>query len=229
MIKSDPGDQVFRRSIFALIAAVLIALLGAANANAATGHPRLQRLAQAQISLMLRTFDDNHWSAPATCADSEVTKSVFLLPTLLFPSNPVPLTSQTFTCNTKAHSVLVDLGGLIVAEDNSGNFDRGTLAETCDRFLPDFFQTPLPLTVDGQPASIAQSVSTPEFIVTGVNPASGPNYYGASQALNHPGELAVAYCGFKAEVKLHKGVHQISIDLSSLSEGVVFTYNITAT
>ena len=57
-----------------------------------------------------------------------------------------------------------------------------------------------------------------------------PPVRGASQALNHPGELAVAYCGFKAEVKLHKGVHQISIDLSSvISPGAGFTYNITAT
>jgi hypothetical protein len=233
-INLKPGDQMFRRSIFALIATVLLVLLGAVNANAATGHPRLQRLAQAQVALMLRTFDDKHWSAPATCADSQVTKSVFLLPTLLFPSNTesVPFASQIFTCKTKAHSVLVDLGGILVAEDASGDpaFQRGNLEKTCADALPGVFPEnalPLPLKVDGRPVSIAQRVSTPEFIVTGVNPESGPNYFGASKDLGHPGELAVAYCGFKAEVKLHNGVHQISVDLSSIvSPGASFTYNI---
>jgi hypothetical protein len=215
---------VFRRSTLALISAALLVALGAVHADAASGDTRLQRLAQAQTELLLRTFNDKNLTGPANCSQGQDPKGfegVYLLPTLLL-TGAVPLASRTFSCHIKARSVLVDLGGLVVTEDTSGFFDRGTLEAFCEANLPDFFPTAHSLTVDGLMPDLAQNVSTTEFIAS-VKPPSGPFYFGESRKLGHPGELAATYCGFKAEVPLDTGTHVITVDLG----GAVFTYNIT--
>jgi hypothetical protein len=230
---------VFRRSTLALISAALLVSLGAVHADAASGDPRLQRLAQAQTELLLRTFNDRNLTGPANCSQGQDPKGfrgVYLLPTLLLTSN-VPFASRTFTCHIKAGSVLVDRFGVVVSEDNNNEpyvastgeeipFERGRLEDICDDVLP--FLPTLPLTVDGVSFPDDEpGVSTHEFIAT-VNHNSGPAYFGESRDLGHPGKLATAYCGHKTEVPLGPGQHVITVDFGFLGVGdALFTYNIT--
>jgi len=44
--------------------------------------------------------------------------------------------------------------------------------------------------------------------------------------VGHPGTLATTYCGWKAQVSLSPGSHQIKVNFEGDS-GFTFTYNIT--
>jgi hypothetical protein len=217
----------------ATVAGVL-AVLSAGVAGASSGPMRLQQRAAAQTKLLFRELNGPQTASPAMCNEGQRPEGIrgeFMLPALSFGSG-----DATFSCYVKAHVVLLDLGGAIATEDNRGDtyttadgevllFTRGNLQRICDDALR-FFPAPAPATADSNPIS-ARQVSTRAFEVK-VNSSAPAPYWQDSVDLGHPGRLAAAYCGWKAEVPLDRGQHVIQVDLTSVAGAPThFTYNIT--
>lgn len=216
---------------FGLVAAV-------PAASAATGPPELQRLAAEQTKLLFREFKAPQVASPLDCKRGQRENGilgVFMLPTLSFGSG-----DATFHCRTARHTVLLDLGGGIVTEDNRPDstwefpdgtvvhFDRANLERICDDVLDRFFFAPAPATVDGAPVTTATAIATKPFI--GTYKAYNGSWWDDSVALGHPGRLATTYCGWKAPVTLDKGRHEITVDLSAIAaDPTHFTYDIKVT
>jgi hypothetical protein len=225
------------RTIGAALVVVVTALMSAVGvAEASTGPVRLQLLAEAQTKLLLSQYHGPPQAAsPAECntgQDPAGVAGVFLLPTLSFGSG-----DQTFTCQVKTGSVLVDLGGAVATEDARGDtyttasgevllFTRANLERICDDVLLSF-PPAAPATVDGNRVSGTQ-VSTPAFTAKVLS--SSGQLWQDSVDLGHPGKLAASYCGWKAKVPLRQGRHVIQVDLSNVAGApTIFTYNITVT
>jgi hypothetical protein len=220
-----------------LIIGLALACVGvtAAPADATTGPQRLQRLAAVQTQALFRFYNGQPQTAsPPTCKRAKHLygrPGLLVLPTLSFGSG-----NATFSCRTRAHAVLVDLGGFIVTEDARGDtytladdevltFTRANLPRICDdalRFIP-----PAPATLDGHPV-VGTAVATGNFRVQ-VNPGAdntpGSPLYQDSIDVGHPGVLTACYTGYKALIPVTPGRHILSVDLSALTVGPTeFTY-----
>lgn len=211
-----------RRWIAMTVAAVLLVALAGAPADAAVGPQRLQRLARAQTALLLSSYAEGQVTSPATCEQAQplTRHGVTLLPTLSFANGDAVL-----TCRLKSPKVLLDLGGLVVTEDATGDtyvtsdgreltFARANLKAICDDLLP-ALPGPAPATLDGKPITTGTALSTAP-VVARVAPDSG-HFYADSVALGHPGRLAGSYCGWKTELKLRKGYHEIVVNLPGVA------------
>jgi hypothetical protein len=233
-----------RTMICALTTAALVAL-SAGTATAATGPQRLQKLAQQQTNLLLKYYTGQN-ASPARCGQGQGPEGIdgtFLLPVLSFAPG-----DRTFNCKTKARSVLVDLGGAVITEDNrfpdsswilNGEmvpFSRRNLERICnDVIAQGFLGTPAPATVDGRSftgPTINSTVFTAEVNRKAQMPTDPvTDLYADSVALGHPGRLASVFCGFKAKLRLGPGKHTIVVDHSvQFPEGspsTVFTFAIT--
>lgn len=222
------------RILASVCAAALFVGLSGVTADASTGPPRLQQLAQAQTDLLLANYVNGNVASPATCSEGQDPRGfegVFLLPSLSFSAG-----NASFTCRIRTRSVLVDLFGFVVTEDSGGDsyfladgtellFTPKNLESICDDALPRFLQTAAPATVDGHLIT-GVGVSTRAFSAR-VNRAAGP-LYDESATLGHPGRLATSYCGHKAVVRLSPGHHVIIVYLTDLvGTPTTFTYDIT--
>ncbi len=225
----------------ALVTAVLLAL-PMSPAAASSSPTRIQQLAQEQTKLLLKFYQGQNVS-PLKCGQGQGSRGingVFLLPVAAYaPGN------RTITCKTRARSVLVDLGGFSITEDNrfpesswelNGQavpFTRENLEPICDDLITKGYLG------DARPATLdtARSITGPA-LNSGVFTArvnrraqipGGADLYADSVALGHPGRLATVFCGFKAKVHLRPGTHTVVVDYSGLFEGksTVFTYQIT--
>jgi hypothetical protein len=226
----------------ALMTAMLLTLsIGSAAATTAPRH--LKELAQKQTNLALKFYEGQNVSPPK-CGQGQGFNGidgVFLLPVPLFTPG-----DQTLNCKTRARSVLVDLGGLIITEDPrfpdsyyelNGQkipFTRENLEPICDD-LRGGLTAAGPSTLDGDPISAPRKPLNSGVFTAKVNrhaqiPGLGRagDLYADSKDLGHPGRLATVYCGFKAIVHLRPGTHTIVVDYSGLFNGTstVFTYNI---
>jgi hypothetical protein len=223
------------RILASVCAAALLVGLSGVTADASTGPPRLQQLAQAQTDLLLANYVNGNVASPATCSEGQGPRGfegVFLLPTL----NSAAGGNASFTCRIRTRSVLVDLFGFVVTEDSGGDsyfladgtellFTPKNLETICDDALPRFLKTAAPATVDGHPITGVE-VSTRAFSAR-VNRAAGP-VYDQSVTLGHPGRLATSYCGHKAVVRLSPGHHVIIVYLTDLvGTPTTFTYDVT--
>ena len=226
------------RILVAAAGAAALASLHVGPAQAASGPETLRPLAQAQTQLLLSHLTTPvgvQVASPTTCnvgQPPEGTGGTFLLPTRSGGSG-----DQTFTCNVRARSVLLDLGGAFVTEDARANkpwvtatgqelpFTRGNLEAICDDVLPRFFPGALPATLDGLPLTGGMAVSTAPFTSI-INKSTG-KLYGDSVIVGHPGTLATTYCGWKALVPLSNGDHTITVEFTDPKAGAfTFTYNI---
>jgi hypothetical protein len=212
-----------RRWLAMMLAVVLLMALAGTPADAAVGPRRLQRLAQAQTALLLSNYVEGQLTSPASCEPARQLRwhGVTLLPSLSFAAG-----DRTLACELRSPKVLLDLGGIVVSEDATGDtyttaggleltFDRRNLEAICDDLLPLYAPSPGPATVDGKPITTGTAVSTAP-VVARVGPDSG-HFYSDSVALGHPGRLAASYCGWKTELKLRRGYHEIVVDLSGIA------------
>jgi hypothetical protein len=220
------------RLLLVALAALAVPSLAIPQAQAASGPPRLQKLAAAQTQLLFRFYNGQPQPAsPPRCnqgqhEDSE--NGVFLLPTLSFGSGDV-----TFTCRTEAHAVLVDLGGAVAAEDRRGDtyelvngeildFARKNLQRICDDAIRYF--SPATASLDNH-AITGTPVVTRNFTIK-VNPGAEP-YFQDSIDLGHPGKLTACYVGYKALVPVSPGHHVLRVDLSAVAGTAThFTYKL---
>jgi hypothetical protein len=227
------------RTMACALATAMLLVLSVGSAAATTSTTRLQKLAQEQTNLLLKFYEGQNVSPP-TCGQGEGLNGingVFLLPVPSFtPGN------QTLNCNTGVRSVLVDLGGFVITEDNRSSwtlengqvipFTRKNLEPICDDIIAQgFLADPMPATLDGdEPITgplLNSGVFTAQVNLHAQIPGDG-DLYADSVALGHPGRLATVYCGFKAEVQLSPGPHTIVVDYTAIFGGsTVFTYNIT--
>jgi hypothetical protein len=232
-----------RRFGSVLSAAALAASLGGASvqADAATGTPRLQKLATAQTRLYA-ALDDNTGVSPPRCGQGQRlhgVHGVFLLPVFAGTNTPEP---KTLRCTTTAHQVLVDAGGFAVTEDNNGPswplpspdgelvpFDRQHLDAICDdvveNFLPDNGISPAVVTVDGE---VTQPVAVATHWFIARHSPTLETQYADSIALGHPGRLATDFCGYKSLLHLRPGRHVVTVDysLNAGASGTLYTYRI---
>ena len=236
----------FRTIVCALMTATLLAF-STGSAPAKTAPTSLERLAQQQTNLLLKFYQGQNVSPPK-CGQgqgSDGIDGVLLLPVVSFaPGN------RTINCKTSARSVLIDLGGFAITEDNrfpassyplEGQdvpFSRANLEPICDDFIAhDFFSDPIPIPV---PATLDGRSITGRVLNSGVFTArvnrhaqtpgpEGVDLYADSVALGHPGRLGTVFCGSKAKVHLRPGTHKIVVDYSELFDGLStkFTYKIT--
>jgi hypothetical protein len=223
------------RTIACALATAMLLVLSVGSAAATTSTTRLQKLAQEQTNLLLKFYEGQNVSPP-TCGQGEGLNGingVFLLPVPSFtPGN------QTLNCNTSVRSVLVDLGGFVITEDNRSSwtlengdvipFTRKNLEPICDDIIAqDFLTDPMPATLDGdEPITgplLNSGVFTAHVNLNAQIPGDG-DLYADSVALGHPGRLATVYCGFKSEVQLSPGPHTIVVDYTAIFGGsTVFT------
>jgi hypothetical protein len=221
-------------------AAVALVSLHVGAAEAATGPDELQRLATAQTQLLLRnlkTPPGEQIASPTICnqdQSAQGTNGIFLLPTRAGGSGNV-----TFKCDVQTSKVLVDLGGAFATEDANPNstwttkqprhvlrFTRENLEPICDDIITNVITAPLAAQLDGRPLAGATAVSTPPF-TSSIRQSTG-QLYQDSVDLGHPGSLATTYCGWKAEVPLSAGDHQITVKFADRkADPFTFTYNIT--
>ena len=204
-----------------------LAVVGsAAPASVATGPASMQRLAQRQTQLLLAHYVTGQVISPASCDEGQRasgTHGVFLLPTLSFAFD-----DATIRCAVKTDTVLLDLGGIVVTEDNRPDstyelatgealtFHRNNLERICDdllRLLP----RPAAAEVDGRPFTRATQLATRPVDAT-VLPGSG-QFWDDSVLLGHPGVLAVSYCGWKTKVHLRPGRHTVEVDMAPVFDG----------
>jgi hypothetical protein len=222
---------VLRRT--AAIAATLAAIPCAAHAD--TGPKRTQLLAVAQTELVfLNLTQPDQVASPASCDRGQPASGVLGL--FMLPQYVSGTGDFTFDCKLKTRTVLLDLGSAAATEDATGNtytladgtelpFRPKTLERICDDVLATGFTTPAPATLDGRPIS-GTAVSTPAFPVLVHRGAPAPLWQD-SVDVGHPGRLAAAYCGWKAQLKLAPGRHTIVVDLGSVAPGPArFIYNI---
>lgn len=219
--------------------------IGSAAATTAPRH--LTELAQQQTNLALKFYKGQNVSPPK-CGQGQGSNGVdgvFLLPVPLFTPG-----DQTLNCKTSARSVLVDLGGFVITEDNrypasvcpvngqNRPCTKENLEPSCDDIIAQgFFGIPLPVDarLDGEklitrrvPKPINSGVFTARVNRHAQVPGpGGPDLYADSVDLGHPGRLATVYCGFKAKVHLRPGTHTIVVDYSPIvGDSTVFTYKI---
>jgi len=212
-----------------MVTTLLLVALAGTPAEAAAGPRRLQRLAQAQTALVLSNYVEGEVTSPPSCKETS-RHGVALLPTLSFATG-----NATLNCHLKSHRVLLDLGGFVVSEDATGatyttsdgrelTFARGNLEAIADDVLPSV-PGPAPATLDGKPIRTGTAVSTAP-VVARVRPDSG-HFYTDSVALGHPGRLAASYSGWKTELKLRRGYHEIVVNLSELvGAPTILTYRL---
>jgi hypothetical protein len=228
-----------RTSACALTTAVLLAIsIGPAAATTAPTH--LQKLARQQTRLMLKFYEGQNVSPPK-CGQgqgSDGVHGVFLLPVLSFTPG-----DQALNCRTSDRSVLVDLGGFVITEDNrfpdssyllNGElvpFTRENLEPICDDVIAQgFLGDPVPATLDRHRTITGPALNSGVFTARVNRHAQvpgGADLYADSVALGHPGRLATVFCGFKAKVHLRPGRHSIVVDYSELfGASTVFTYHV---
>jgi hypothetical protein len=239
--KEDPRMRL--RTIACALVTVMLLALSMGSAAATTAPTRLQTLAQQQTNLLLQFYEGENVSPPK-CGQGQGSDGIdgaFLLPVASFTPG-----DQTVNCMTTAGSVLVDLGGFVITEDNrfpesswtllNGQvipFTRENLELICDDIIDQgFISNPVPATVDGDPITGPDEPLNSGVFTAKVNRHAqipgGADLYADSIALGHPGRLATVYCGFKAEVRLSLGTHTIMVDYTGIFGGsTVFTYNIT--
>lgn len=211
-----------RRWFATAVAALLLVTLAGTPADAAVGPRRLQRLAQAQTALLLSTYVNGQLTSPATCDHSQrrMRHGTTLLPTLSFTSG-----DATLTCRLKSGRVLLDLGGIVISEDATGDtytltdqrkltFARGNLEGISDDVLATL-GGPAPATLDGKPITTGVAVSTAP-VVARVRRDSG-HFYQDSVALGHPGRLAASFAGWKTKLRLRPGYHVMVVDLAAVA------------
>lgn len=229
-----------------MVAAVAcVAVLGATQPAGADDRGRsdsaseLSRLAQEQTNLLL-TFYDGQNASPLPCGrgqGSDGVRGVFLLPVLAFSSG-----DRTLRCTTRAGSVLVDLGGFAITEDDrfpdsfyelNGRpkpFTRRNLERICDDLIErGAFGEGAPATVDGRELTGGTLLDSGVFTARVSRQAQipdGADLYADSVDLGHPGRLATVFCGVKAKVHLSPGSHTIVVDYG-IPPSTVFTYRIT--
>ncbi len=229
-----------RSTAGALLAVTLLAL----SAGPAAAAPnRVATLAQQQTKIMLKHYEGQNVSPP-TCGQGQSPNGdhgVLLLPVLSFGSG-----DATLNCRTTARSVLVDLGGFVVTEDNrfpdssyelNGQlvpFTRRNLEPICDDVIAQgFLGDPQPGTLDGQPIAVGPAIDSGVFtspINRHAQVPGGADMYADSVSLGHPGRLATVFCGYKAKVHLSPGRHTIVVDYSGLvGSPTVFTFTIRVT
>lgn len=244
------------RRLVACLASALLVMAPAASAAAAPDplatvtSERLVAAARAQTNQLLSHFRGGTQSAsPAQCGADQPAggvDGVFLLPTLSFSPG-----SRTFSCTTTAHSVLVDLSGFTITEDDrfpassyvTSNgftvpFVRANLVPICDDLIAQgVFASSAPATLDGMPLTSPSPIDSGLFTATVNRSAQVPgdpvtDLYADSVALGHPGRLATVFCGFKALVRLAVGTHTIVVDYSGSfppPTRTTFTFHITVT
>jgi len=231
----------FRTIACAVMTTTLMAL-STGSATATTAPTRLQKLAQQQTNLLLKFYAGQNVSPPK-CGQGQPSggiDGVFLLPVLSFAPG-----DQKLNCKTRARSVLVDLGGAVITEDDrfpessyslNGQdvpFTRQNLEPICDDVIAQgFLGDPVPAALDGEVSLTGPALNSGVFTAKVNRHAQipeGQDLYADSVALGHPGRLATVFCGFKARVHLSPGMHTIVVDYSGLFGGAstVFTYNIT--
>jgi hypothetical protein len=215
-------------------AAIGLALVLPGAARASSGPVRLQALAAAQTVYLFAHLTGVQTASPRVCGEGQPSSGFlgfFLLPTLSFSPG-----DQTFDCRITTRTVALDLGGGIVTQDanqaapwefadgSTALFTPGNLERICDDVQTRFVPAPAPATLDGRPIS-GTAVTTPPFPVPVRRSAPG-TYWADSVAVGHPGVLAAAYCGWKAELALTRGRHVITVDHSAAFGGVSthFTY-----
>ncbi|WP_426563305.1 hypothetical protein ACPPVT_19790 [Angustibacter sp. McL0619] len=213
-----------------------------ATATLPNARASAHRLAQQQTKLMLKFYEGQNVS-PSRCGQGQGAAGVagvFLLPVLSFTPG-----DRTLTCRTIARSVLVDLGGFVITQDNrfpDSSYPLGgvlvpftaeNLEPICDDVIAQgFLGDPVPATLDGYRTLTASALNSGLFTARVNRHAQipgGADLYADSVAVGHPGQLATVYCGYKTQVFLRPGQHQIVVDYSGLFGGTstVFTYNIT--
>jgi hypothetical protein len=226
-----------RTSACALTTAVLLAI-SIVPAAATTGPTHLQKLARQQTRLMLKFYEGQNVSPPK-CGQGQGSHGidgVFLLPVLSFTPG-----DEALNCRTRSRSILVDLGGFVITEDNrfpdsnyllNGQlvpFTRENLEPICDDVIAQgFLGDPAPATLDGDRTITGPALNSGVFTARVNRHAQvpgGADLYADSVALGHPGRLATVFCGFKAKVHLRPGRHTIVVDYSALFGGAstVFT------
>ncbi len=228
-----------RTLISAAVMALALTTLTAPVANAASGPLLLRALATQQTQLLFQFFHGAPQTAsPETCNASRANNNrpdVFLLPTLSFSPG-----DHTFECQIKAPAVLVDLGGVAVTEDTTGDpypaadgtilhFVPKDLARICDDVVTSFSDPPA--FVDKQKIK-GVAVSTRTFIAQINRDANSPfPFFRDSWKLGHRGFLHSCFAGRKALVPLSRGTHFIDVDLTSVfgpdAASTHLTYKIT--
>jgi hypothetical protein len=226
---------------FALITTMLLAVpIG--SATAANPPTQIQTLAQQQTSLLLKYYQGSNMSPPQ-CGQGQGAggdEGVFLLPVLSFGPG-----DRTVNCTISTHSVLVDLGGFVITEDNrfpqssyplNGQpvpFSRENLEPICDDVIAQgFLGSPTPATLDGNHTVVGPVLDSGPFTAPVNRHAQvpgGADLYADSVELGHPGQLATVFCGYKAQVALSPGMHRLVVDYSGYFAGssTVFTYDIS--
>jgi hypothetical protein len=230
------------------LAAVAVTQTAGASAQAgsSTAGTELQDRAQQQTRLLLKFYEGQNVS-PSKCQQGQSSggvDGVFLLPTLSFGPG-----SRTINCQITARSVLLDVGGLTVSEDNSFPesfytftddgphipFTSENLEPICDDLIADGVLADLAsATLDGD-TSVTGTLLDSGVFTARVNRHAqipgGADMYADSVALGHPGRLDNVFCGWKAELHLSPGTHTIVVDYGLFPGGdstpTVFTYNIT--
>jgi hypothetical protein len=200
----------------------------------------MQKLARQQTKLMLKFFEGQNVSPPK-CGQGQGAGGIdgaFLLPVLSFTPG-----DQTLNCTTSARSILVDLGGFVITEDNrfpdssyllNGQpvpFSRENLEPICEDVIAQgFLGDPVPATLDRRRTITGPALNSGVFTARVNRHAQipgGADLYADSVSLGHPGRLAAVFCGFKAKLHLRPGTHTITVDYSGLfGASTVFTYNI---
>lgn len=192
-----------------------------------------EALAAAQTQQLFRFYEgEPQVVSPENCREAGYKRGVFLLPTLSFNAG-----DRTFWCSLKSGRVLLDLGGIVVSEDNnfatdggfplangeSVPFDVENLPQICDEVLQLFQYQPSPGSLDGKPLK-PTLVTTGNFEVS-VDP--GFTNYEESVDLGHPGRLTACYAGWKSLSDLRPGYHRITVDLSAIAApSSVLTYHL---
>jgi hypothetical protein len=234
-----------RAALAALACLAGVAVTQSAGADPRTDSPAstgdLEKLAQQQTSLLLKHYVGVNVS-PQKCGQGQGSAGVdgvFLLPVASYGPG-----DRAIDCKTTARSVLVDLGGFTITEDNrfpasswflNGQdvaFTPDTLGPICeDLFTQGVIAGPMPATLDGGRSITGQRVNSGVFTARVNRHAQIPgdaDLYADSVALGHPGRLATLFCGFKAVVHLPPGTHTIVVDYSTLfGASTLFTYDIT--
>lgn len=213
-----------------------------AQDGSSTSTSDLQTLAQQQTNLLLKYYEGENVS-PSKCGQGQGSRGVdgvFLLPVLSFTPG-----DRTINCATNARSVLVDLSGFAITEDDrfpdssyslNGKdvpFTPENLQPVCDDLIEQGALAP------SAPAMLDGHGITGELIDSGLFTAKvnrhaqtpgAADLYADSVAVGHPGRLATVFCGFKAVVPLAPGTHTIVVDYTGHpfpDVSTVFTYHIT--
>ena len=227
------------------LAAVTITQSASADPQAgpSTSASDLQLLAQRQTNLLLKYYEGENLS-PSKCGQGQSSggvDGVFLLPVLSFTPG-----DRTINCETNARSVLVDLSGFAITEDDRFPASSYPLHGETVPFTPENLQpicddliatgalgNPAPATLDGHGLITGPLIDSGLFTAKVNRHAQIPgdaDLYADSVDLGHPGRLATVFCGFKAVVPLAPGTHTIVVDYTGHpfpDVSTVFTYHIT--